>query len=134
MNEFEYISPDNDDDSIKYILDCRYTDQIEYLVRYKNPKYIYDCWVKSSDLTCYKKLIDFYDGKFPSSIVKKLMPENSDNDKFMIYGAECINNKIMLKVHIPDTEGIVIKNIDDLKNDYMDEIVEYYETHLLENK
>ena len=49
MNELEYISPDNDDDSIKYILDCRHTDQIEYLVRYKNPKYIYDC--------CYKYLI-----------------------------------------------------------------------------
>lgn len=131
----EYVnstSSNNDDASIQYILDCRCTDQIEYLVRYNDPKYKYDIWVKSSDLTCYNKLLDFYDGKVPDDIVKNVKSENCA-DIFRIYKIETVNNEIMLDVHIPGNEGIVTKNVNDIKNDYIDEITEYYEKHLIEN-
>lgn len=137
-----YTSPENDVNSVLYILDYRLTDQIEYLVRYSDPNHKYDEWKKASDLTCYKKVIEFYEGKVPNSIVKNLKPVDQEPeqlppnsaDKFTIYGAEIENNTIMLRVHIPGTPGIVTKDSEELKEKYSAEIVDYYENHYLGNK
>ena len=132
-----YTSPDTDDSGVKYVLDVRKTDEIEYLVRYEDPKYEYDEWVKASDLTCYKKIIDFYDGRNPKNIEKNPRPENPNqkniqvdvNDEFKIYDVTLVNNEVMLTVHIPGTPGTVLKKSDDseLREKYMEQIVQYYE-------
>lgn len=138
----EYTSPDYDVSNALYVLNVRKTDQIEYLVRYNDPDIHYDQWVKSSDLTCYKKILDYYEGKVPSTIVPRLMPESfqnepaeippEDKDKFIIYGSEVLKNEIMLRVHIPGEEGIQTINSEKLKDKYSNEIIEYYETHYVE--
>lgn len=133
--EYKYISPDNDDNAIEYILDHRCTDGIEYLVRYKDPKYIYDQWVKAYNIYCYNRVLEYHDGKVPKNIVKRLKPEsakNENNDKFIIYGTELVNGEVMLKVHIPGENGIVTKNPKDLADKYMSEIIEYYESNCIE--
>lgn len=72
----EYVSPDNDFSNVQYIINIRKTDQVEYLVRYNDPNIHYDQWVKSSDLDCYKKILDFYEGKVPNTIAPRLLTEN----------------------------------------------------------
>ena len=107
----EYTSPDYDVSNVLYVLNVRKTDQVEYLVRYNDPDIHYDQWVKSSDLTCYKKILDYYEGKVPSTIVPRLMPESFQNEP---------------------AEGIQTINSEKLKDKYSNEIIEYYETHYVE--
>ncbi|KAK8895077.1 hypothetical protein M9Y10_023519 [Tritrichomonas musculus] len=139
----KYTSPDNDESSVQYVLDMRTTDQVEYLVRYNDPKFKYDEWVKASDLTCYKKIIDYHDKKVPKNIVKNPKPENiinemnqvspDINDDFKIYDIMSVNDEVMLKVHIPGEPGIINKKSTDLK-EYTNEIVKFYEEHCFEGQ
>lgn len=137
-----YTSEENDVLPVQYVLDSRFAnDQVEYLVRFNDKIHKYDEWTKASDLTCTRKILDYYDGKVPSTIVKNLKPEspkieNEPNidDKFTIYGAEIESNNIMLTVHIPGEPGVKTVKSDDLKDKYSEEIAKYYETNYLDDK
>jgi hypothetical protein len=48
---------------------------IEFLVRYRDSRITDDIWVKSTDLTCYHKILEHYDGKVQAGLTPRQQPK-----------------------------------------------------------
>jgi hypothetical protein len=52
---------------------------VEYLVRYADPEREQDVWVKATDLLCFRKVKEHFDGRVPADVQPRLPPEMPEN-------------------------------------------------------
>jgi hypothetical protein len=87
---------------------------IEFLVRYQDRRIAHDIWVKSTDLTCYHKILEHYDRKVPSDIaprqfadapsVPPIPPEDRDSGIAVVGIEPAQNGDIHIKYQMGDEQ------------------------------
>jgi hypothetical protein len=123
-----------DDGNVQFVLDQRRAGGgIEYLVRYADQNSPFDVWEKASDLTCYKKIIDFYDGKNPPDLVPRLpestpieVPQESPSN-LVICRMEKKDGVLCFWVRLPNEVEPVLKSFDELRESHSMELIKYLE-------
>jgi hypothetical protein len=114
---FSSQAAEDDEDDVEYVLGHRPTNgMIEYLVRFADPRILSDQWVKATDLTCYHKILDHYEGRVPADIEIRPppnaestppvpAPDDDSNVRILGFDTDAKGN-MSVRYEVPGVDGV----------------------------